>query len=1319
VPQLKRLKLVLTLETLGTQKQLTAAAAAALAQQQGQGPDQGQGQGERAAAAAEPPVAAAASLTSKQQQGAAALESSEGFAVVGGVRDAMSSSHLVMAGAAAVNTGKGRAGDGAGIGAAAAEAAVAALERRLQLLLKLQQQARDLLLALEENRKGNSQMTGSSLASSAAAGSAGEGLESNLQQGAAAAAFGGGGVEGGLVEGGESTIAVLGSDGGSVAPSIATASVVASPPGSVVEATTVPTAAAAGAGRDRSGSGSAIAASARGSGGSPGSATGEGRGFRAHRLLRRRSGRRRGGGSGAVQEVSDSSMALEQPVEQPLLSLESFVPARTISALHQAIKALVKCSTLSKKQQEANAAAAAGLGALAGGPSSRLGRRVGDGDGVTSVTGQGSGLGVTSEGLGSLLPLMSPALGTAGAVVPQFTFSQGALWAEQEHSLSLLKSCLQSIEACITLGQQVLEHLAAAGSDNAALERLLPSALEGLDDRLFALSTGMMLPHTLTPSGFGLGLNRVSPISAGSRGMHAATGWGSAALGTGGLVGGEEPVRLQLLPRNNGSNNLAGMGGRGVGGASGWVVPGAPQRPVLAEQHSSVLEDELGLLLGRSLRTASASDRGGTGVDGSPVSVEWRLMDRGTTPSGTLVPLHDFGAGSSSGSGRISFSRRSQDGLGDRGGSSSTSNSRRGVRHRHRHSNRGSQSSTVMSRERYLPLSSTSLNPMGSRLLPGGQLLRHQVTPLYDPTDLPGRHQVTNHHHIHHRQHSRGSGGSASSSSRGRVWLMQSLNPNVADAGEDLGLVGQRSASLPASSGAALAGASSAAPTTGSQVEEFSFVPYRSIRIGGQESSGNAPQQQQWQQLLPEVGGSSMPGNPLNPEEVVVAGTLSNANEDVPQAPVQVPQGEVDERRNFYTGTNRGWSFFLRHLPRTAASNPVEPGRSPHAAAAAGAAGSSSSNQGGSNGAEEAAPLSAEHSPLENGAPGVVETRPRVLDAGAAVAEVLRGSRALGERPPHGLMYSSSSGVNRLHSSSPAAPALQVPVTPPSHQQGVVTAGVRPSSLVPTRTDAIADSLVSELSSVELASARSNLHAESDEDVADVSGGGGNIPDREVRPGAAGSRSVADERPSPQQQQVVSSSPSSAGVAGAVAAAGRDAPRGVVWRVAPAEISVAALEPAVRRDRGSNGSAGHCLNAPAVATAGGSGQSVALGSSNTSRYLGNAAAAGGGKVKKCMGEKGDDAGRGLGGLDADDRKQRLLAYNAAAGAATDGSLAEEEAGTCPICMDRPVALQVSSCSHGLCLVCAFQLCSKGRNAPLCPFCRQTIGDFEAAAAGTI
>mmetsp|Transcript_8096 Transcript_8096/g.19916 ORF Transcript_8096/g.19916 Transcript_8096/m.19916 type:complete len:1220 (-) Transcript_8096:755-4414(-) len=59
-----------------------------------------------------------------------------------------------------------------------------------------------------------------------------------------------------------------------------------------------------------------------------------------------------------------------------------------------------------------------------------------------------------------------------------------------------------------------------------------------------------------------------------------------------------------------------------------------------------------------------------------------------------------------------------------------------------------------------------------------------------------------------------------------------------------------------------------------------------------------------------------------------------------------------------------------------------------------------------------------------------------------------------------------------------------------------------------------------------------------------------------------------------------------------------------------------------------------------------------------------------------------------------------------------GSDEDEERGMCPICMDTPISVVVSSCQHGLCVQCAFQLTVKGRELPSCPFCRQKIGGFD-------
>jgi hypothetical protein len=60
-----------------------------------------------------------------------------------------------------------------------------------------------------------------------------------------------------------------------------------------------------------------------------------------------------------------------------------------------------------------------------------------------------------------------------------------------------------------------------------------------------------------------------------------------------------------------------------------------------------------------------------------------------------------------------------------------------------------------------------------------------------------------------------------------------------------------------------------------------------------------------------------------------------------------------------------------------------------------------------------------------------------------------------------------------------------------------------------------------------------------------------------------------------------------------------------------------------------------------------------------------------------------------------------------------GSIWSDDGLVCSICMDQPVAVQVTGCQHGLCVQCAFQLTVKGRELPSCPFCRQKIPAFEA------
>lgn len=70
-------------------------------------------------------------------------------------------------------------------------------------------------------------------------------------------------------------------------------------------------------------------------------------------------------------------------------------------------------------------------------------------------------------------------------------------------------------------------------------------------------------------------------------------------------------------------------------------------------------------------------------------------------------------------------------------------------------------------------------------------------------------------------------------------------------------------------------------------------------------------------------------------------------------------------------------------------------------------------------------------------------------------------------------------------------------------------------------------------------------------------------------------------------------------------------------------------------------------------------------------------------------------------------------------AAAAGSCSSLDATTCAICMDCTAGVSVNRCSHSLCLRCAYQLCYKAKGLPLCPFCRQPIDGFDAAAPAAV
>ncbi|KAK9901580.1 hypothetical protein WJX75_003093 [Coccomyxa subellipsoidea] len=49
---------------------------------------------------------------------------------------------------------------------------------------------------------------------------------------------------------------------------------------------------------------------------------------------------------------------------------------------------------------------------------------------------------------------------------------------------------------------------------------------------------------------------------------------------------------------------------------------------------------------------------------------------------------------------------------------------------------------------------------------------------------------------------------------------------------------------------------------------------------------------------------------------------------------------------------------------------------------------------------------------------------------------------------------------------------------------------------------------------------------------------------------------------------------------------------------------------------------------------------------------------------------------------------------------------------CAICMDASLEISIGGCGHSLCSRCAYQLCARGLAAPVCPFCRGVIHQFE-------
>eukprot|EP00798_Chlamydomonas_sp_ICE-L_P031425 gene31425-6600_t len=67
-------------------------------------------------------------------------------------------------------------------------------------------------------------------------------------------------------------------------------------------------------------------------------------------------------------------------------------------------------------------------------------------------------------------------------------------------------------------------------------------------------------------------------------------------------------------------------------------------------------------------------------------------------------------------------------------------------------------------------------------------------------------------------------------------------------------------------------------------------------------------------------------------------------------------------------------------------------------------------------------------------------------------------------------------------------------------------------------------------------------------------------------------------------------------------------------------------------------------------------------------------------------------------------------------ATPQANAADDDVDNCPICMDAPGNVCISTCMHTLCLECSMDLIRRHKITPaLCPYCRQIIGGFKPAA----
>jgi len=63
---------------------------------------------------------------------------------------------------------------------------------------------------------------------------------------------------------------------------------------------------------------------------------------------------------------------------------------------------------------------------------------------------------------------------------------------------------------------------------------------------------------------------------------------------------------------------------------------------------------------------------------------------------------------------------------------------------------------------------------------------------------------------------------------------------------------------------------------------------------------------------------------------------------------------------------------------------------------------------------------------------------------------------------------------------------------------------------------------------------------------------------------------------------------------------------------------------------------------------------------------------------------------------------------------SDGKDSVDDENACPICLDEPAVLAVSTCRHAVCQSCAMGLCERMKHDPVaCPMCRVPVGEFSS------